>query len=198
MRHPDPLRIAAVAGLVLMLAAPFARAQQAQLPQLMQLLAHRGSARATFVEKTYIGIIDRPLVSTGDLSFVAPDSLKKRTLTPKPESLVLRGNTLTVTQPGKRRIKVNLQEHPEIAAFVESIRGTLAGDLSALNKFYVLRLTGTMGKWRLVLIPKRQRLSRIFSRIRISGSHANINTIELDQHDGDHSVMVVTQVAAGR
>ncbi len=181
-----------------MLAAPFARAQQAQLPQLMQLLAHRGSARATFVEKTYIGIIDRPLVSTGDLSFVAPDSLQKRTLTPKPESLVLHGNTLTVIQPGKRRIKVNLQEHPEIAAFVESIRGTLAGDLSALNKFYVLRLTGTMGKWRLVLIPKRQRLSRIFSRIRISGSHANINTIELDQHDGDHSVMVVTQVAASR
>ncbi|MHB8258174.1 MAG: outer membrane lipoprotein carrier protein LolA [Acidiferrobacterales bacterium] len=198
MKHPDPIHATAIAWLLFVLAVPFARADEMQLPKLMHLLAQTKAAKATFVEKTYIGIIDRPLVSKGDLSFVAPDSLEKRTLTPKPELLVLRGDMLTIERPGKRRMTVSLEEHPEISAFIESIRGTLAGDLSALKTFYTLQLTGSMEKWLLVLTPKQQRLSRIFSRIRISGSRADVKTIELDQRDGDHSVMTITPVSHSR
>ncbi len=198
MKHSDLIRTTAIAWLIFVIAVPFAYAKDAQLMQLMQLLAQNKSAKATFVERTYIGIVDRPLVSTGDLSFVAPDSLEKRVLTPKPELLILRGDTLTIERPGKRRIRVSLEEYPEISAFIESIRGTLAGDLSALKTFYALQLTGSIKNWRLVLTPKQQRLSRIFRRIRISGSRADVKTIELDQRDGDHSVMVITQVSHNR
>lgn len=198
MKPPDPIRTTAIACLIFVLTVPFARAEDAQLPQLMHLLAQNKSAKATFVEKTYIGIIDRPLVSTGDLSFVAPDSLEKRTLTPKPELLVLHGDTLTIERPGEHRMRVSLEEHPEVSAFIESIRGTLAGDLSALKTLNTLQLTGSIEKWLLVLTPKQQRLSRIFSHIRISGSRTDVKTIELDQRDGDHSVMVITQVSHGR
>ncbi|MDA8362915.1 MAG: outer membrane lipoprotein carrier protein LolA [Gammaproteobacteria bacterium] len=195
MKLLDPIRTVSMALLVFALTAPFARAKDAQLPQLMHLLAQDKSAKATFVERTYIGIIDRPLVSTGDLSFAAPDSLEKRTLTPKPELLVLRGNTLKIERPGKRLMTIGLEGHPEISAFIESIRGTLAGDLTALKALYSLRLTGPIGNWRLVLTPKQRRLSRIFSRIRIGGSDAVVRTIELDQRDGDHSIMVITPVS---
>ncbi|MHB8348248.1 MAG: LolA-related protein [Acidiferrobacterales bacterium] len=198
MKHCDLIRTTAIVWLIFVLAAPFAHAKDAQLSQLMQLLAQNKSAKATYVERTYIGIIDRPLVSTGELSFVAPDSLEKRVLTPKPELLILRGDTLTIERPGKRRIRVSLEEYPEISAFIESIRGTLAGDLHGLKTFYALQLTGSIKNWRLVLTPKQQRLSHIFRRIRISGSHANVKTIELDQQDGDRSVMVITQVSNSR
>jgi len=36
----------------------------------------------------------------------------------------------------------------------------------------------------------------IISRIRIGGSHADVNTIDFDQADGDRSEMVITKVAA--
>ncbi len=198
MKNPESLRTIAIAWLMLVVAVPFARADDWQLSQLMHLLAQNKSGKATFVEKKYIGILDRPIVSTGDLSFVAPDRLEKRTLTPKPESLVLNGDILTIDRPGKRRMRVSLEEHPEVSAFIESIRGTLAGDLSVLQTFYTLQLTGSVEKWQLVLTPKQQRLSLIFSRIRIEGSHADVNTIELDERDGDHSVMVITQASVSR
>lgn len=195
MRLIKFLRIAAIAWLATVTCIPSAQADDWQLPQLMQIMAQHKTGKATFVEKKYIGIIDQPVVSTGALSFVAPDKLEKRTLTPRPEALLLNGDILTIDRAGKHRMVVSIEEYPEVAAFIESIRGTLAGDLSALQKLYTLQLTGSAEKWQLVLTPREERMSSIFSRIRISGSHAYVQTIGLDQRDGDHSEMFITQVS---
>lgn len=189
VKRPDFL----TALLVFATFAPVARADDWQVQQLMHLLAQNKSGKATFVEQKFIGILDLPVKSTGELAFVAPDRLEKRTLTPKPETLILDGDTLTIDRPGKERMTVSLAEHPEVAAFIESIRGTLAGNLSALQSYYALKLTGSAGKWQLVLTPKQTRLSSIFEHIVINGVNADIKTIELDQRDGDHSEMVITQ-----
>lgn len=186
--------IRAIILAALTLSVMAAKADEWQLPELMQLLAQNKSSKATFVEKKYIGIIDRPIESSGELAFTTPDKLIKRTLKPKFESLVLEGDNLTVDQPGKRRLTVSLLEHPEISAFVESIRGTLAGDRLALEKFYTLNLSGSAEGWQLVLVPRQSRMIKIISRIQISGSYANIGIINFDQGDGDRSEMVITKV----
>ena len=59
---------------------------------------------------------------------------------------------------------------PEAAAFVESIRGTLAGDLAALQKYYGLELSGNEERWKLQLVPQQPRMAKLVSRIRIEGS----------------------------
>jgi len=166
-------------------------AAEIQLSDLMQLLAQTKQAKATFIEKKYIGIVDKPLESSGELSFTAPDKLEKRTLKPKLEALTLDGGSLTVDVPGKRRTTINLQDYPEVSAFVDSIRGTLAGDRTALERVYKLELSGSVEKWLLVLTPSQARLSKIITRIRMQGSRADIKTIEFDQADGDHSEMLV-------
>jgi hypothetical protein len=160
----------------------------------MQLLAQHKSGKATFIEKKYIGILDKPVESSGELAFTAPDKLEKRTLKPKSESLVLEGDNLTVDQPDKRRLTVSLQDYPEIAAFVQSIRGTLAGDRLALEKYYRLQLTGSVEKWHLVLIPTQARMLNVISRIRIGGSSAEVRTIDFEQADGDRAEMAITQI----
>jgi outer membrane lipoprotein-sorting protein len=198
VKQPEIKRIFAIALLALAAIAPLAHANDWQVQQLMQLLAQNKSGKATFVETKYIGIIDHPIVSSGELSFIAPDRLEKRTLTPKPETLILDGDTLTIDRPGKSRMTVSLAEHPEVAAFIESIRGTLAGNLSALQAFYALKLTGSADKWQLLLTPKQERISSIFEHIVINGANADIKTIELDQRDGDHSEMVITQTSINR
>lgn len=192
MKIIDSARVCAIASLVLALTLPVARADDWPVAALMQLLAQNKSGKATFVEEKYIQILDQPILSTGDLSFVAPDRLEKRTLTPKPETLILAGDALTIERPGKAPRTVSLQDHPEAAAFIESIRGTLAGDLSALQTFYGLKLTGAAERWQLTLTPKQARLGSVVEHIVISGAQADIRTIELDQRDGDHSVMTIT------
>jgi hypothetical protein len=169
-------------------------ADEWKLPDLMQLLSQNKSGQALFVEKKYIGIIDKPLLSSGELSFTAPDRLEKRTLKPRPELLLLEGDKLTVSQFEKRPMSINLTDHPEVAGIVGSIRGTLLGDLTALEKSFQLSLSGTPGQWQLVLTPMQSVVSKTISRILIKGSEADIQNILFEQADGDRSEMQISKM----
>ena len=46
--------------------------------QLMQLLAQNQSAHSGFVETKSIAILDKPVISSGELFYTAPDHLEKR------------------------------------------------------------------------------------------------------------------------
>lgn len=183
-------------GLLLTLAAGASCASEWNVTELMRVLALTKEGRASFIEKKYIGIVDKPLVSSGELAFTAPDRLEKRTVKPTPEALLLDGDSLVIEQADKRRLTVRLQEHPEVAAFVESIRGTLAGDRLALEKVFALELSGSMEKWQLVLTPTQARMSRLISRIRIGGTQGEVKAISFEQADGDRSEMAITKVLA--
>lgn len=182
------------AGLLLSLCSAPALAAW-DIGQLMQGLAQNKSGRASFVEKKYIAVLDAPVESSGELLYTAPDRLEKRTLKPKPESLVIDGGTLTVER-GKRRMVLRLQDYPELVAFTESIRGTLAGDTAALKRIYNLDLEGNEERWTLTLRPVETRMLDVVQRIRIGGSRAEVKTIEIEQTDKDRSVMVITPLAA--
>ena len=191
-RRPFLLRLlAAAATLATTLGA--AAAQDLQLPELMRLLSVQKSGKATFVERKYIAMLDKPVDSSGELSFTAPDRLEKRTLSPRPESLVLEGDRLTIDAKGKK-ITINLLSHPEAAAFVESIRGTLAGDLGALERYYSLQLKGTAEHWILQLVPWQPEMLRIVSRIRFEGNRSAVTLVVFEQADGDRSEMRITPV----
>lgn len=162
---------------------------------LMQALALNKSGRASFIEKKYIALLDTPVESSGELLYTAPDRLEKRTLKPRPESLLIESGSLTVER-GKRRMVLRLTDYPELVAFTESIRGTLAGDQVALRRIYNLDLDGTEERWTLTLRPVETKMLAVVQRIRIGGSRAEVKTIEIEQADKDRSVMVISKLAA--
>ena len=166
------------------------------LVDLMQLLAQQKSGKANFVEKKYMSILDRPLESSGELTFDAPNRLEKRTLKPRPETMLLDGDKLTLTSHEKRPVHLRLQDHPEVASVVESIRGTLSGDKAALERNYTVDLAGVQAKWQLTLVPVQNEVAKILRRVHISGADANIRIITFDQTDGDRFEMTVSKVAA--
>jgi hypothetical protein len=164
------------------------------ITQLMQGLAQNKSGRASFVEKKYIALLDKPVESSGELLYTAPDRLEKRTLKPRPESMLIESGTLTVER-NKRRMTLRLQDYPELVAFTESIRGTLAGDVAALRRIYNLDLEGNEERWTLILRPVETKMLDVVQRIRIGGSRAEVKTIEIEQTDKDRSVMVIAPLA---
>ncbi len=183
----------AAAGLLLgLLGTPALAAWD--VAQLMQGLAQNKSGRASFVEKKYIALLDKPVESSGELLYTAPDRLEKRTLKPRPESMLIESGTLTVER-SKRRMTLRLQDYPELVAFTESIRGTLAGDVAALRRIYNLDLEGTEERWTLTLRPIETKMLEVVQRIRIGGSRAEVKTIEIEQTDKDRSVMVIAPLA---
>ncbi|HQR98245.1 MULTISPECIES: LolA-related protein [unclassified Polaromonas] len=195
-RLTTPSRKTWLAGAGLLLALSGSPAFAAwDVTQLMQGLAKNKSGRASFVEKKYIALLEAPVESSGELLYTAPDRLEKRTLKPRPESLLIEGGSLTVER-GKRRMVLRLQDYPELVAFTESIRGTLAGDMVALRRVYNLDLEGSEERWTLTLRPIETKMLEVVQRVRIAGSQADVRTIEIEQTDKDRSVMVIDKLAA--
>ena len=191
--HLQSLASAGVMGLALVTLSPAAFAAW-ELQQLMDSLAKNKSGRATFVEKKYISLLDQPVESSGELLYTAPGRLEKRTLKPRPESLLIDNGALTVER-GKRRMVLRLQDYPELVAFTESIRGTLAGDTVALKRIYNLDLDGSEERWTLTLRPVETKMLDVVQRIRIGGSRAEVKSVEIEQADKDRSVMLITPLA---
>src|SRR5580692_3885552 len=98
-------------------AAPAAAASD--LDAVMALLAMRQHGRVEFIEQHFLAILDHPLESSGELRYDAPDRLEKRTLLPRPETLVLSGGVLTMERGGHSRV-LDLQRYPQIQPFIES------------------------------------------------------------------------------
>ncbi|MDB5966128.1 MAG: putative transrane protein [Polaromonas sp.] len=182
-------------SLCLLLAALAPSAFAWDLQQLMQNLSQNKSGRATFVERKYIAVLDKPVESSGDLLYTAPDRLEKRTLKPRPESMVVSGSELLVER-GRQKHRVQLQNYPELAAFIDSIRGTLAGDLKSLERSYQVGLEGNPERWTLQLLPIDDKMRAVVQRIRISGAADEVRSVEISQADGDRSVMTIERATA--
>lgn len=163
--------------------------------ELMTTLARSTHGAATFTEKKYLAILDAPVESSGELRFVPPARLEKLTLKPSRERLVLDGEVLTVER-GRRTHVLALKDYPEVAGMIESIRATLAGDRSALERVYQLSVSGSRARWSLALIPRDARIARVVARIRIDGAEGDVHAVEIVQADGDRSVMTVEKAAA--
>jgi len=164
------------------------------IKRLMQELAQVKTAQGRFVERKHLAILNAPLELSGTLVYVAPSRLEKHTLAPRPESLVLEGEELTIeSKERNQRRTLVLQDYPVVRAFVESIRSTLAGDLPTLSRFYQVSLDGGERRWCLTLKPSEPGMRDVVSEIRISGDRSWINAIEIIETGGDRSVMTITR-----
>jgi len=189
-------RWGAVAAATLVASAATAVADDA-VGALMHRLSARHGGTAQFVERQYLSLLKTPVESAGELYFEAPDHLEKRTATPKPERVVIERGTLTFER-GARRRSVPLASYPQLGAFIESIRATLAGDRAALEALYLLELHQEAAAWALSLAPRDERLSRFVKSVRIAGHDDLIDSMEILRVDGDRSVMTISAPAAAR
>ena len=157
---------------------------------LMTELSQTEPGRARFVEKKTIRMLEEPVVSSGELLYLPPDRLERKTLKPREETMVVDGGVATIVR-GNRTHTMQLQEFPELAGVIDSIRGTLAGNRQLLEKSFELKLEGPRQSWRLLLKPTDKGLARIIRVIRMEGAYGRVHSIELEQMDGDSSVMTI-------
>jgi outer membrane lipoprotein-sorting protein len=165
------------------------------IDQLMHGLAQTRAGHARFVETKTIAMLDQPVESSGELFYTAPDTLEKRTIKPKPETMRVEGDKLVIER-GRQKYRLQLQDYPELAAFIDSIRGTLAGNRKALEQTYQLSLEGSASAWTLQLVPLNAKMKQVVARIRISGVRDEVRSIDVSQADGDSSQMRIEKLAA--
>jgi hypothetical protein len=172
------------------LSAGLAQAATFDVAALMQQLAQAKPGEVRFVEKRYSELLTAPLETSGTLRYVPPDRIEKHTLKPRVEHLVVTGDTLSLAR-GSRTRTMTLSEYPALRAFIESIRGTLAGDRATLERFYRLRLDGDEAHWVLSLVPTENDMRALVQSIRIDGTQARVREVEVRESGGDRSVLTV-------
>ena len=163
------------------------------LPELMGLLARQKNGEARFTEQRFVRGIEGPLDASGTLSFQAPDRLTRRTLTPRPETMTVDGNTLTLSRGGRTRT-LTLDSMPELLGMVEAMRSTLNGNVQTLQRYFRSTLTGTADKWTLELVPIDEKLAAQVRSLRLTGKAGEVLGIEMEFIGGDRSVMAITPV----
>ena len=162
----------------------------ATFEQLLKMLSEHRHGHVAFTEVQQLSILDQPLHSSGELLYDAPDRLEKRTLEPRAEDLLLENGVLTVDR-NHRRHSVALRDFPQALPFVESLRATLAGDRTALERYFAVHFLGDLEHWTLELTPAEATVRRSVRRILIAGEHDRIRTVKIDQSDGDSSMLTI-------
>lgn len=164
------------------------------LPDLMRAFGDVNRSTARYVERRYLHVLKEPLENSGTLVYVAPRYLRKETLQPQHELLLVDGDVLTIEKDGNRRT-LNRDDYPQIWAFIEGIRATLAGDLPDLQAVYFVSLEGSAADWQLLLRPRDLRMQEIVQTIRIAGAGAHIRLIVTEERDGDRTEMSIVETA---
>ena len=156
------------------------------ITELMHALAQVKSSHASFVETKYIGFLDKPIQSSGNMRFVAPDTLEMHTVKPSDQMMLVQGNILTM---GKYIIQ--LDDHPELLAFVDSIRGVLTGNMGLLETHFMLSLKGNRNSWTLILIPKQNEFAKQIKHVTISGIGHMVRSIEIVKENHNWSLISI-------
>jgi Outer membrane lipoprotein carrier protein LolA-like len=169
---------------------PAALQGSGDLDAVLAQLAMRKHGHVEFIEQKFIAALDRPIESSGEMRFDAPDHLEQRTLKPRAETLILDNGTLTVDR-GRTHRSMDMHAFPQVEPLVESIRATLAGDRAGLERIFHLEFSGSMARWTLTLVPLESKVKQLVAHVKIDGVRDQLIKVEIRQTDGDRSLMTL-------
>ena len=186
-------RFARAASVVLLASLPAAAQEEPwDFARLMAQLAQVQTSRARYSEVKRVAMLQKPLQLSGTLLYERPGRIEKRQTLPVEEVIRVDGGWLTVEREGKTR-RIALQDATLVAALVESLRATLAGDRSELERLYSVRMQGTRQRWTLALAPREVEVAGVVKNIVIAGSGSRIVRLEILEPGGDGSVMTIQE-----
>ena len=175
-----------------------ARAADDDLVRLFSELGMRRERQARFTERKFSALLKAPVESSGTLVFRAPDLLEKRTVAPQRESVRIEGNVVTYEGAplggNVQKRTFALSDAPLLAALIESLRATLAGDLPALRRHYDVSWSAppSQKEWQLTMVPREQALRDAVAKVVMRGAGSEVSTVEIVEANGDFTLMQIT------
>ena len=168
--------------------APEPASQDDAIDALMARLRAVPGLSARFTETKTIGLLAVPLINEGTLHYQPPGHLLRTIETPHRSQVLLVADAIWVREGGKSE-QIDLAAHPTARAFVGSFRSLLAGDREALARHFELELhrDDEHESWTLHLRPRTEAMTRIVTRMKISGHREIVDRIVIEEATGDIS-----------
>ncbi len=188
------------------MASPLARSADDPLVRLFSELGAQRERHARFSERKFSALLKAPVESSGTLIFRAPDYLEKRTVEPQRETVRIEGSVVTYEggagRGGAQKRTFSLSDAPLLAALIESLRATLAGDLPTLRRHYDVSSSAPVPQaqtegWQLTLVPRERALASMQCRRWCCAAPAReIAAVEIVEANGDLTLMQISALSA--
>ena len=164
--------------------------------ELAQTLQKPANVQGAFTQQRYLKSLSKPMTTNGQFVLIPKRGLLWHMQKPFENRLRVRadgimqwnGKSLVAASPSK----MNGQSE-QIRLFLD----LLGGNTQGLEKQFDLQLSGSQQKWTLRLNPKTALMKQIFNHIEISGDSV-VRRIELNEKQGDRTVMQFNQVQTGK
>lgn len=162
----------------------------------MSRFAASGGVRAHFRETKHLALLEAPLETEGVVVFSPPDRLARHTTKPGSSSVVVEGSRVLIRdETGEQR--ADLAADDVARQLVDNLAVLLRGDLEALRSRYSTRASFDGDTWSLELEPRSRLLARIVESIRVEGTGATLERMELRETNGDTTVTEFFDVETG-
>ncbi len=164
---------------------------------LVAALGQPAPAHTAFAEARFLKILDRPLVVSGQLSWLGGDKLQRRVDRPWQETATIADGEVTEQREGKRPRHFSLKRAPQLQVLLDSFVALLSGDAARLQQVFEIRQSGDAGSaWTLNLVPREARVAKTVASIRVDGIGRQSRCLYMQEADGDLAVDLLGPLAA--
>ncbi len=166
-------------------------------PALIAALGQPAPAHTAFAEARFLQVLDRPLVVSGELSWLGGDRLQRRVDRPQQETATIADGEVTQQRAGKSPRHFSLKRAPQLQVLLDSFVALLSGDAARLQQAFEIRQGGDpAGLWTLTLVPRDARVAKTVASIRIDGYAKESRCMHMQEADGDLAVDLLGPLAA--
>ncbi len=173
--------------------APASSSSQA----LIAALGQPAPAHTAFAEARFLKLLDRPLVVSGQLSWLGGDKLQRRVDHPQQETATIADGEVTQQREGKHPRHFSLKRAPQLQVLLDSFVALLSGDAARLQQSFEIQQSGDPASaWTLNLVPRDARVAKTVASIRIDGFGKQSRCMHMQEADGDLAVDLLGPLAA--
>ena len=142
-------------------------------------------------------VLDRPLVVSGELSWLGGDRLQRRVDRPQQETATIADGEVTQQRAGKSPRHFSLTRAPQLQVLLDSFVALLSGDAGRLQQAFVIHQSGdAAGSWTLTLTPRDAKVAKTIATIIIDGYAKESRCMHMQEADGDLAVDLLGPLAA--
>ncbi|MHB1059347.1 MAG: LolA-related protein [Rhodanobacter sp.] len=154
-------------------------------------------AHTAFAEARFLQVLERPLVVSGELSWLGGDRLQRRVDRPQRETSTIADGEVTQQREGKSPRHFSLKRAPQLQVLLDSFVAMLSGDAARLQQAFEIRHAGdTAGAWTLTLVPRDAKVAKTVASITIDGVGKESRCMRMQEADGDLAVDLLGPLAA--
>jgi outer membrane lipoprotein-sorting protein len=162
---------------------------------LLASIAKTPPVSTPFVQVSYRGVLDRPLVVSGTLQWLGGDRMQRDIDKPFKETAKNGGCEMSVHRGSGDVHRMPLARAPQAGAMLAGFRALLGGDVSALQQDFTLSAQGGSAHWVITLAPRTNQLKRQLASIVIDGRAHEPRCLTVTDANGDRSITLVGAMA---